>query len=123
MRYFLQLADEGTKFHGWQSQPELPTVQEALQQAISKINNAPITHEVNLVQGGGAVGNVGGVGQKAAAAHEAGAAAFIVPVDAVDEAEPHARDMPVIGVATLQEALDALASLGGETVDLELIER
>lgn len=75
------------------------------------------------IQAGGAVGNVGGVGQKAAAAHEAGAVAFIVPEASVEVAEPHARDMPIIGVSTLEEALDALAALGGDTTDLALIER
>lgn len=73
------------------------------------------------IQPGGLVGNVGGVGQKAAAAHDAGAVAFIVPVDSVGIAEEHARDMPIIGVETLQEALDALAALGGETTDLTLV--
>lgn len=69
---------------------------------------------------GGAVGNVGGVGQKAAAAHGKGADAFIVPAASVDVAREHARDMPVIGVASLEEALTALAELGGETTDLRL---
>lgn len=64
---------------------------------------------------GGYVGDVGGVGQKAAAASEAGAAAFIVPVGSLEEAEDHAGDMPVFGVETLEEALDALAELGGDT--------
>ena len=71
----------------------------------------------------GAVGPVGGSGQKAAAARAAGAAAFIVPQAMVDEATPHAGDMPVIGVATLEEALDALAGLGGSTTELELVVR
>jgi PDZ domain-containing protein len=70
----------------------------------------------------GTVGNVGGVGQKAAAAHEAGAAVFIVPTASVDVAREHARGMPVIGVDTLDDALDALASMGGQTDDLVLIE-
>ncbi|MDW3220880.1 MAG: S16 family serine protease [Acidimicrobiales bacterium] len=73
------------------------------------------------IEPGGNVGNVGGVGQKAAAAHEAGAVAFVVPVESVEIAEEHARDMPIIGVETLEEALDALASLGGDTTDLTLV--
>jgi len=73
------------------------------------------------ITGDGRVGPVGGSGQKAAAARDAGAAAFIVPVDMVPVASPHAGDMPVIGVATLDEALAALAELGGSTSDLELI--
>ena len=69
---------------------------------------------------GGDVGNVGGVGQKAAAAHGAGAVAFIVPAASLEVAREHARDMPVIGVATLEEAIEALADLGGDTADLHL---
>jgi Lon-like protease len=69
----------------------------------------------------GAVGPVGGVQQKAAAAYEAGATAFLVPMEVVEEAERGARDMPVIGVATLDEALAALQDLGGQTEDLELL--
>lgn len=73
------------------------------------------------ISANGTVGPVGGSGQKAAAARDAGAAAFIVPLDMVDEATPHAGDMPVIGVASLDEALDALADLGGATDDLALM--
>ena len=77
-----------------------------------------VTGTINL---GGSVGNVGGLGQKAAAAYDAGAVAFLVPTESVELAEKHARDMPVIGVDTLWDALDALASLGGDTQDLELL--
>ena len=69
----------------------------------------------------GTIGPVGGSGQKAAAAREAGAVAFIVPEAMVEVASPHAGDMPVIGVATLDDALAALAELGGSTQNLELI--
>ena len=69
----------------------------------------------------GTVGPVGGVGQKAAAAADAGAVAFILPLEMVEEAEAHAGSMPIIGVATLDEALAALAELGGDTTDLELV--
>ena len=71
----------------------------------------------------GDVGTVGGVGQKAAAAHGSGAAAFIVPAPLVETAREHARDMPVFGVSTLEEALAALAELGGETTELRLPSR
>ena len=70
------------------------------------------------ITSGGSVGNIGGVGQKAAAALNEGADLFIVPVDLVDTATEHAGDMPVIGVANLEEALAALADLGGETFKL-----
>ena len=68
----------------------------------------------------GSVGNVGGLTQKAAAARAAGADVFIVPVDSVEEAEAGAGGMRVVGVADLDEALAALASLGGSTDDLAL---
>lgn len=73
------------------------------------------------ISANGVVGPVGGSGQKAAAARDAGAVAFIVPLEMVEEARPHAGDMPVIGVASLDEALAALARLGGTTQDLELM--
>lgn len=70
----------------------------------------------------GSVGNVGGVAQKAAAARSAGAEVFIVPVDLVEEARRTAGDMRVVGVSTLDEALDVLAGLGGEVAELALVD-
>jgi PDZ domain-containing protein len=61
----------------------------------------------------GVVGQVGGVAQKAVAARRAGAVAMLVPIEEVDEAKPNAGNMPVIGVHTLDEALHALSTLGG----------
>ncbi len=69
---------------------------------------------------GGVVGNVGGVGQKAVAARSAGAVAFIVPVALLEEAKAKAGDMRVFGVSTLQEAIEVLAELGGDTGDLRI---
>lgn len=69
---------------------------------------------------GGAVGNVGGVAQKALAARSAGAAAFIVPKDLLDIAQTHAGNMAVFGVATLDETIEVLAELGGDTKNLRL---
>lgn len=37
MRYFIKLSYKGTRYHGWQIQPDANSVQEELQQAISKI--------------------------------------------------------------------------------------
>ena len=42
-RYAMQVQYQGTHYHGWQSQPELPTVQQAVEQALSKVANEPIT--------------------------------------------------------------------------------
>ena len=69
---------------------------------------------------GGVVGNVGGVGQKAVAARSAGAVAFIVPEGLLEDAQAQAGDMRVFGVSTLDEAIEALAELGGDTNDLHL---
>ena len=69
---------------------------------------------------GGSVGNVGGVGQKSAAADDEGADIFIVPLESFDAAIEHGGDMPIVGVSTLEEALEALASLGGQTTELAL---
>jgi Lon-like protease len=62
----------------------------------------------------GRVGDVGGVRQKTAAAIAEGYDVFLVPSGEYDEARERAGDaIEVIAVDTLQEALDALASLGG----------
>lgn len=61
----------------------------------------------------GKVGRVGGVRQKTAAAIAAGAAAFLVPPEEEAEAKARAGKMPVIAVATIDEAVAALQRLGG----------
>jgi PDZ domain-containing protein len=68
----------------------------------------------------GTVGDVGGVAQKAVAARRAGAQYMLVPSALVAQAEKNAGDMQVIPVNTLQEALDALANLGGNAGELAL---
>lgn len=67
---------------------------------------------------GGEVGPVGGVAQKAAAARSAGAELMLVPEDEADEARAHAGGLRVEGVETLDEALAALAELGGNALAL-----
>ena len=64
----------------------------------------------------GSVGDVGGVAQKAATARDAGAQMIIVPEASVNEALSGAGDVPVVGVATLGDALQALVGAGGEPV-------
>ena len=66
------------------------------------------------------IGNVGGVRQKAAAANASGAELFIVPAASEDAALKGAGGMAVVGVETLDEALAALADLGGNVDQLEL---
>jgi Lon-like protease len=61
----------------------------------------------------GRVGPVGGVAQKAAAARRNGAVAFLVPPEEEHDARRHAGRMSVVVVRTLDDALGALAQLGG----------
>ena len=42
MRYFLHLAYDGTAYHGWQVQPNAPTVQAALDRALSQVLRQPV---------------------------------------------------------------------------------
>ena len=64
----------------------------------------------------GSVGEVGGVAQKAVTARTAGAEMIIVPAALVDEARPGAGNVPVVGVNSLDEALQALSAAGGDPV-------
>ena len=66
----------------------------------------------------GTVGPVGGTGQKAAAVRAQGYDAFLVPSADYEAARQHAGDVDVIAVDTLDEALAALADLGGNVDDL-----
>lgn len=62
----------------------------------------------------GNVGRVGGVKQKTAVVKSAGYDVFLVPSDEADDVRERAGDtLQVIPVDTLDDALDALASLGG----------
>lgn len=66
------------------------------------------------IDGLGNVGDVGGVRQKTAAAIDEGYDVFLVPSGEFDQAQARAGDsLEVIAVDTLDDALDALASLGG----------
>ena len=68
----------------------------------------------------GSVGPVGGGLQKSLAVRNAGYEAFLVPSDEYDAVEAAiGGDVEVIAVDTLQEALDALDSLGGNVASLE----
>ena len=72
------------------------------------------------ISAGGSVGDVGGVAQKARAAEDAGAEVFIVPIDAIAEAESTTERLQIEGVATLDEAIEVLAGLGGDVSELAL---
>lgn len=63
----------------------------------------------------GRVGDVGGVRQKTAAVRAAGATVFLVPPGEYEEARARAgRGLQVRRVATLEQAIVALAQLGGD---------
>ncbi len=68
----------------------------------------------------GSVGDVGGVTQKSYAARSAGAELFIVPAAQQEQALTGSGTMQVAGVASLTDALEALAAFGGEVNDLAL---
>ena len=72
------------------------------------------------ISAAGQVGNVGGVAQKAAAAEAEGVSMFIVPIESVEAAESTTSDLRVVGVETLDDALAALADLGGDVEELAL---
>ena len=42
MRYFIEISYQGTNYHGWQSQPNACTVQEIIENCLSKITNNSI---------------------------------------------------------------------------------
>lgn len=48
IRYFIELAYNGSKFHGWQIQPGAPTVQEELNRALTTL----LREEINVVGAG-----------------------------------------------------------------------
>ena len=60
----------------------------------------------------GAVGPIGGVSQKVAAAEQAGARIFLAPRANADEARRAAREITIVPVATAAEAIAALQRLG-----------
>ncbi|PLY15464.1 MAG: tRNA pseudouridine(38-40) synthase TruA [Sedimenticola sp.] len=43
MRLAMGVEYDGTAYHGWQTQGDVPTVQETLEQALSKVANHPVT--------------------------------------------------------------------------------
>jgi PDZ domain-containing protein len=65
----------------------------------------------------GTVGPIGGIEDKIVAAERAGAAVFLVPSQNMAELEGiDTGDMKLVSVSTFQEALDALASMGGQGI-------
>ena len=70
----------------------------------------------------GNVGPVGGVEQKSHTVMRSGADLFFVPAAQVNEARAVLGDMiEVVGVDTLDQALEKLRSLGGDTTGIEIM--
>jgi PDZ domain-containing protein len=100
------------------------------------LSEGELTNGLNVVATGtinrdGEVGPVGGIHQKTVAARQGGADVFLVPkccdnfrsrdtgepvemLSNYEEALLYAEDMTVIGVDNLDEALEAIAALGGD---------
>ncbi len=76
-----------------------------------------VTGEIGL---NGQVGPIGGLRQKTVAVQRAGAKVFLVPASEVKEAEDQSAgsSLKVIGVVSLDDALNALAGLGGNANEL-----
>lgn len=71
------------------------------------------------IDGNGNVGPVGGVSQKTAVVTDEGYDVFLVPSSEVDAVRARAGDnLQVIPVDTLEEALEALSSLGGSGFEI-----
>lgn len=103
---------------------------------IDKLSEGDLTGDLDVAVTGtiridGSVGNVGGVRQKVIGAREAGADAFIMPAqprcadpdnaecpfdDAWDAIVASAGDLPIYEIQRLDEALDVLVDLGGDTI-------
>lgn len=67
----------------------------------------------------GSIGEVGGVAQKTIAVNRSGATLFLVPSGEADEARRFADDdLEVVAVDTLDQALEALATVGGNGLAL-----
>lgn len=80
-------------------------------------NRVAVTGTIELDD---SVGEVGGISQKVVAARRAGAKYFLVPRSLEAEAKKNAGDLTIIAVSNLKEALDALASIGGNANSLAL---
>lgn len=87
---------------------------------IDKLSAGELTGGKNVAVTGtididGSVGDVGGVVQKTAAVRDRGVRWFLVPPGEFEQARRHAgRNLTVLKVATIDEAIEALGRLGGD---------
>jgi len=80
-------------------------------------NRVAVTGTMDL---DGNVGVIGGIQQKTFLAARSGVKVFIVPADEADDARQFAGDdLEIVGVRTIDEALAALADLGGDVDAVE----
>ncbi len=92
---------------------------------LDHLTPGPLTGGANVattgtIEADGTVGQVGGVAQKTIAAKRAGATLLLVPEAEVADAQRTAPDgLQVVGVGPLDDALDALASIGGNALELD----
>lgn len=94
---------------------------------IDKLSEGDLTGGLDVAVTGsvdshGNVHTVGGTGQKAAAARKAGMDLFLVPAEGkdYDHAVPHAGDVEIVRVTTVEDALDVLAERNGDPLDSDL---
>lgn len=80
-------------------------------------NKVAVTGTIEL---NGSVGEVGGIPQKVVAAQRSGANYMLVPSSLAAHAEQFATSITVLPVGTLDDALAALASIGGNASELAL---
>jgi Lon-like protease len=84
-----------------------------------ELTGGEVVAATGTIDGEGNVGPVGGVAQKTVTVRESGADVFLVPADEYDQAVARAGDdLTVVRVATLDDALEALADLGGNALAL-----
>lgn len=79
-----------------------------IQEDLTRGHRVAVTGTIDI---NGSVGLVGGVEFKVRAAEHEGADVFLVPKEEVDQARGAAKDIKVIGVSTLEEAIAALRML------------
>lgn len=84
-----------------------------------ELTGGEVVAATGTIDSEGNVGAVGGVAQKVVTAADAGAELFLVPADEYELARQAAGDgVRVVRVATLDDALAALAELGGNALAL-----
>ncbi|MSV89051.1 MAG: PDZ domain-containing protein [Actinobacteria bacterium] len=95
----------------------LAIIDELTDGSLTGNNRVAVTGSIEL---DGSVGEVGGISQKVVAARRAGAKYFLVPRSLEAEAKKNPGELIIIPISNLKEALDALASIGGNANSLAL---